>query len=88
MLRGGLHVKQLRLPHSSWFCKVPGLYKNAKGGAASSVELACLSSLHIFCFFQRPCLNKIALAAAMELSAIAMEKKTPFERMCREIASQ
>ena len=43
---------------------------------------------HIFFFFQRPCLNRIALATAIEDSAMAIEKKTPFDRMCNGIASQ
>jgi hypothetical protein len=42
----------------------------------------------IFCFFQRPCLNRIALTTAIALSAMAMEKNAPFERMCIGIASQ
>ena len=42
----------------------------------------------IFLFFHFPCLNRIALATAIDDSAIAIEKKTPFDRMCRDIASQ
>src|SRR6202000_2096489 len=42
----------------------------------------------IFFSFHFPCLNRRALAAAMALSAIAMEKKAPLERICNGIASQ
>src|ERR1017187_8580093 len=42
----------------------------------------------IRCRFQRPRLNKTALAAAMAVSAITMATKTPFERRCPGIASQ
>jgi hypothetical protein len=41
----------------------------------------------IFCRYHRPCLKRIALAAAMADSAMAIEKNTPLERMCKGMAN-
>ena len=47
----------------------------------------CLTiSPQILFLFHFPCLNRIALTAAIELSAIAMEKNTPFDRICSGMA--
>jgi len=81
-------------PFGTWFLFLgltsdlsPGLRSVARWGWFSYFTLA-LNPNQIFCFFHLPCLNRIALAMAMELSAMAMEAKTPLDFMCRGIASQ
>ncbi len=53
-------------------------------------EVKCGNSKggQIFWVFQRPRLNKMALARAMEPSATTMDQNTPFERKSKRIASQ
>jgi hypothetical protein len=51
-------------------------------------DMVSQTSPHILCFFHFPRLNRIALTAAMELSAIAMAAKAPLECIFSGIASQ
>jgi len=51
------------------------------------VETIDKVELHIFFIFHFPCLNRIALAAAIDDSAIAIDANTPFDFMPNGFAS-